>query len=66
MLLASVVVLLLSIKISQQINFRSIMGMLTDESLKAISAGALNQLDLDLCQCETFAVSEPVPGTFDH
>merc|ERR1740128_524194 len=41
---------------------RSIMGMLTDESLKAISAGALNQLDLDLCQCETFAVSEPVPG----
>jgi len=41
---------------------RSIMGMLTDENLKAVTSGALNQLDLDLCQCETFAVSEPVPG----
>ena len=36
--------------------------MLTDESVKAVTTGALNQLDLDLCQCETFAVSEPVPG----
>jgi len=41
---------------------RSLMNMLTDETVKALTPGALNQLDLDLCQCETFAVSEPVPG----
>ena len=42
--------------------FRSIMNMMTSDSLKSITTGALGQLDLDLCQCETFAVSEPVPG----
>ncbi|XP_023341493.1 exocyst complex component 6B [Eurytemora carolleeae] len=41
---------------------RSIMNMMTSDSLKSITTGALGQLDLDLCQCETFAVSEPVPG----
>jgi len=38
------------------------MNMLLDENVKAISTGIISQLDLDLCQCETFAVSEPVPG----
>ena len=38
------------------------MGLLLDENVKAISTGIISQLDLDLCQCETFAVSEPVPG----
>ena len=41
---------------------RSIMNMMTSDSLKSMTTGALGQLDLDLCQCETFAVSEPVPG----
>ena len=38
------------------------MAMLSDENVKVVTNGALSQLDLDLCQCETFAVSEPVPG----
>ncbi len=38
------------------------MNMLLEENVKAISTGIISQLDLDLCQCETFAVSEPVPG----
>jgi hypothetical protein len=38
------------------------MSMLLDDNVKAISTGIISQLDLDLCQCETFAVSEPVPG----
>ncbi len=42
--------------------YRSIMSMLLDDNVKAISTGIISQLDLDLCQCETFAVSEPVPG----
>lgn len=44
---------------------RSIMNMLLDENVKALSTGIISQLDLDLCQCETFAVSEPVPGLED-
>merc|ERR550517_1582891 len=41
---------------------RSIMNLLMDENIKAISNGALQQMDLDLVQCEMFASSEPVPG----
>jgi len=41
---------------------RSIMNLLLDENTKALSNGALQQMDLDLVQCEMFASSEPVPG----
>ena len=41
---------------------RSIMNLLLDENVKALSNGALQQMDLDLVQCEMFASSEPVPG----
>ena len=41
---------------------RSIMNLLMDENIKAASNGALQQMDLDLVQCEMFASSEPVPG----
>ena len=41
---------------------RSIMNLLMDDNIKAISTGALQQMDLDLVQCEMFASSEPVPG----
>jgi len=41
---------------------RSIINLLLDENIKAISNGALQQMDLDLVQCEMFASSEPVPG----
>ncbi|XP_065170949.1 exocyst complex component 6 [Atheta coriaria] len=35
---------------------------LLDNDIKQISMGALNQLNLDLLQCELFAASEPVKG----
>lgn len=41
---------------------KSIMNLLMNENTKAISGGALQQMDLDLVQCEMFASSEPVPG----
>lgn len=41
---------------------KAMMSLLADENVKVVTNGALSQLDLDLCQCETFAVSEPVPG----
>jgi len=41
---------------------RSIMNIIMDEGVKAVSVGALQQMDLDLVQCEMFASSEPVPG----
>ena len=41
---------------------RSMMSMLMNESVKAISIGVLQQIDLDLCQCEQFAASEPIQG----
>ena len=41
---------------------RSIMALLLQENVKAISTGVLQQIDLDLVQCEMFASSEPVPG----
>ncbi|XP_013391854.1 exocyst complex component 6B isoform X2 [Lingula anatina] len=41
------------------------MDFLLDNEVKAISLGALHQLNLDLMQCEQFANSEPVPGCND-
>lgn len=43
----------------------SLMNFLMDEEVKAISPGALEQFNLDLIQCELFAVSEPVKGFED-
>ncbi|ERL86492.1 exocyst complex component 6-like [Dendroctonus ponderosae] len=40
----------------------SMLNMLMNEEIKQISMGALNQLNLDLLQCEQFAASEPVKG----
>ncbi|XP_037944562.1 exocyst complex component 6 [Teleopsis dalmanni] len=37
-------------------------AILFDEEVKQISTGALQQINLDLLQCEFFAASEPVPG----
>ncbi|XP_053969955.1 exocyst complex component 6 [Anastrepha ludens] len=39
-----------------------IYNILYDEEVKQISTGALQQINLDLLQCEFFAASEPVPG----
>lgn len=41
---------------------KSIMNLLMSDNNKAITSGALQQIDLDLVQCEMFASSEPVPG----
>jgi len=41
---------------------KSIMNMLTDENTKAISLGVLQQIDLDVIQCEAFAASKPIKG----
>ena len=38
------------------------MSMLMNDTVKAISIGVLQQIDLDLCQCEQFAASEPIQG----
>ncbi len=38
------------------------MQMILSENVKAVSNGALQQLDLDLVQCEQFAASEPIQG----
>jgi len=40
----------------------SMFAMLMNNEIKQISMGALNQLNLDLLQCEQFAASEPVKG----
>lgn len=40
----------------------SMFNMLMSEKNKQISMGALNQIALDLIQCELFAASEPVKG----
>ncbi|KAJ8985081.1 hypothetical protein NQ317_019765 [Molorchus minor] len=40
----------------------SLFSLLINEEIKQISMGALNQLNLDLLQCELFAASEPVEG----
>ncbi|KAL9890876.1 exocyst complex component Sec15 [Glossina fuscipes fuscipes] len=39
-----------------------IYAILFDDEVKQISNGALQQINLDLMQCECFAESEPVPG----
>jgi hypothetical protein len=36
--------------------------MILDENVKAISLGVLQQIDLDLVQCEQFAAGEPIQG----
>ena len=41
---------------------RALMEMLMDENVKAISPGVLQQIDLDVVQCEQFAASEPIQG----
>ena len=41
---------------------RALMEMLMDENVKGISHGVLEQLDLDVLQCEMFAASEPIKG----
>ncbi|CAH1783134.1 unnamed protein product, partial [Owenia fusiformis] len=42
-----------------------LVDFLMDAEVKAVSMGALQQLNLDLMQCEQFACSEPVPGFND-
>ncbi|PZC82271.1 exocyst complex component 6 [Helicoverpa armigera] len=37
-------------------------ALLLDPAVKQISSGALDQLNLDVIQCEQFAAGEPVPG----
>ena len=41
---------------------RSAMALLLQENVKAISMEVLQQINLDLVQCEMFASNEPVPG----
>ena len=41
---------------------RSLMSLLTADSLKQVSLAALEQLSLDVLQCEQFAAYEPVDG----
>ncbi|CAO1382786.1 unnamed protein product [Diamesa serratosioi] len=40
----------------------SIYKLILSEDLKQISIGAIQQISLDLMQCELFAASDPVPG----
>lgn len=40
----------------------SMLELLLNEEIKQISMGALNQINLDLLQCELFGASEPVTG----
>lgn len=39
---------------------KSILNLLLSDDIKQLSMGALNQLNLDVIQCELFAASEPV------
>ena len=41
---------------------KSIQGMLLSDSVHAVSMGLIQQIDLDVVQCEQFAASEPVQG----
>ena len=42
---------------------KSLYGMLlNDDNVKAVSMGFVQQVDLDVVQCEQFAASEPVQG----
>jgi exocyst complex component 6 len=40
----------------------SIYKLMLSEDVKQITAGAIQQISLDLMQCELFAASDPVPG----
>lgn len=42
---------------------KSILNLLLSDDIKQLSMGALNQLNLDVIQCELFAASEPVGKT---
>ncbi len=41
---------------------RSLLSMLLDENVKAVSMGLIDQINLDVLQCEQFAAKEPVQG----
>ena len=41
---------------------RSLQEMLLQDAVRAVSMGLIQQVDLDVVQCEQFAASEPVPG----
>jgi hypothetical protein len=41
---------------------RALMNMLMDENVKGVSHGVIEQLDLDVLQCEMFAAGEPIKG----
>ncbi|CAB3224430.1 unnamed protein product [Arctia plantaginis] len=41
---------------------RRLRALLLDPAVKQVSSGALDQLNLDVIQCEQFAAGEPVPG----
>ena len=41
---------------------KSLYGMLLSDDVKAVSMGFVQQVDLDVVQCEQFAASEPVQG----
>ena len=41
---------------------KSLYGMLINDDVKAVSKAFLEQVDLDVVQCEQFAASEPVQG----
>ena len=41
---------------------RSITNMMMADGVKAITMGVLQQIDLDVVQCEQFAASEPIRG----
>ena len=41
---------------------RSLQEMLLQDSVRAVSMGLIQQVDLDVVQCEQFAASEPVEG----
>nr|CAG4650760.1 EOG090X01NK [Simocephalus serrulatus]SVE94087.1 EOG090X01NK [Simocephalus serrulatus] len=42
-----------------------LMDLLLSDDVKSVSMGALQQVNLDVIQCEQFAASEPVPGFED-
>ncbi|CAL1545201.1 unnamed protein product [Lymnaea stagnalis] len=42
-----------------------LMALLLDNEIRQLSMGALQQFNLDVMQCELFAVSEPVPDSSD-
>lgn len=41
---------------------KSLLGFILSDSVKQLTMGALQQINLDTIQCEQFAASDPVPG----